>query len=44
MGNICSGVWYSDCECSGNQTVEEIAHDTGLSVEEVEQMTGLQTV
>ncbi len=28
----------------GKQTVEEIAEDTGLSVEEVEQLAGLQTV
>ncbi len=28
----------------GKQTVEEIAEDTGLSVEDVEQMAGLQTV
>ena len=28
----------------GKQTVEEIAEDTGLSVTEVEQLAGLQTV
>ncbi len=28
----------------GKQTVEEIAEDTGLSVAEVEQIAGLQTV
>lgn len=28
----------------GKQTVEEIAEDTGLSVAEVEQLAGLQTV
>ena len=28
----------------GKQTVEEIAEDTGLSVEEVGQMAGLQTI
>ena len=28
----------------GKQTVEEIAEDTGLSITEVEQLAGLQTV
>lgn len=28
----------------GKQTIEEIAEDTGLSVEEVEQLAGVQTV
>ena len=28
----------------GKRTVEEIAEDTGLSVSEVEQLAGLQTV
>lgn len=44
MGNICNGVRYPDCECSGNRAVEEIAEDTGLSVEEVEQIAELQII